>query len=191
MTWARNQRGVTLIELLVAVLIGVVILLGAGSFYWNMTRAWVASNGQIAMQRQGSLVLQEISRIVIASNGILGGTCGPAGNPASLPVRVPTDALPETTVAQGGQKHFCFYWASSPGGFVECRFDPAVNTLCTAAGRNLLLGGATPLNMQATAVTFTVVNSSIVDIAFIVQAMDGNTVLAGPLAFATRVSVRN
>jgi len=182
---------VTLIELLVAVLIGVVILLGAGSFYVNMTRAWVASNDQVAMQRQGSLVVQEISRVVIASNGILGGTCGPAGNPASLPVQVPTDALPETTVANGGQKNFCFYWTANPGGLVECRFDPAVSTLCTAAGRNLLLGDATPQTMQATAVTFTPSNSSIVDVAFTLQAMDGNTVLAGPLAFATRVSVRN
>ena len=188
MRWARNQRGVTLIELLVAVLLGVVILLGAGTFYWHMTRAWVASNDQIAMQRQGSLVVQESSRIVMASNGILGGTCGPAGNPASLPVRVPVLALPETAT---NQAHFCFYWASSPGGFVECRFDPAVSTACTAAGRNLLLGDPTPQTMQATAVTFTVVNSSIVDVAFTVQAMDGNTVLAGPLAFATRVSVRN
>jgi hypothetical protein len=179
---------VTLIELLVAAVIGVVVLLGAGSFYWHMTRAWVASNDQIAMQRQGSLVLQEISRIVIASNGILGGTCGPAGNPASLPVRVPVSALPETATSQ---VHFCFYWTANPGGLVECRFDPAVSTLCTAAGRNLLLGDPTPQTMQATAVTFTVVNSSIVDVALTVQAMDGNTVLAGPLAFATRVAVKN
>ena len=191
MRWARNQRGVTLIELLVAVLLGVVVLLGAGSFYSYMTRAWVASNDQVAMQRQGSLVLQEISRVIIASNGILGGTCGPAGNPASLPVQVPTDALPETTVANGGQKNFCFYWTANPGGLVECQFDPAVSTLCTAAGRNLLLGDATPQTMQATAVTFTPPNSSIVDVTFTVQAMDGNTVLAGPLTFATRVSVRN
>ena len=180
----------TLIELLVAVLIGVVILLGVGSLYWYMTRAWVESNDQIAMQRQGSLVVQEITRVVIASNGILGGTCGPAGNPASLPVRVPALALPETTTPPS-QAHFCFYWTANPGGLVECRFDPAVSTACTAAGRNLLLGDPTPQTMQATAVTFTVVNSSIVDVAFTVRAMDGNTVLAGPLGFATRVSVRN
>ncbi len=171
-----------------AVLLGVVVLLGAGSFYSYMTRAWVASNDQVAMQRQGSLVVQEISRVVIASNGILGGTCGPAGNPASLPVSVPVLALPETATSQA---HFCFYWTANPGGLVECRFDPAVSTQCTAAGRNLLLGDPTPQTMQATAVTFTVVNSSIVDVALTVQAMDGNTVLAGPLAFATRVSVRN
>jgi hypothetical protein len=179
---------VTIIELLMAVLIGVVIITGAGSLHLQMTRAWMASNDQIAMQRQGSLVLQEISRIVIASNGILGGTCGPAGNRASLPVRVPVSALPETATSQA---NFCFYWPSSPGSFVECRFASDVNTTCTTPGRNLLLGGPTSQTIQATAVTFTVVNSSTVDVAVTLQAFDGNTVRAGPLSFATRVSVRN
>jgi hypothetical protein len=188
MTSARNQRGVTIVELLMAVLLATIVIAGVGSFYWRMIRSWVASNDQVAMQRQATLVQQEISRIVIASNGTLPGTCGPVGNPASLPVRVPVQALPETATAQ---KHFCFYWVANPGGIVECEFNPSVATTCSSAGRNLLLGDPTPQNIQATAVAFTVVNNSVVDFAVTLRAVDGTAVLAGPLTFAARVFVRN
>ena len=188
----RDQRGVTMVELLVTVFLGAVIMLGVASFYWRATRAWVASNTQVAMQRQATLAQQELTRVVQASDGILGGTCGPVTALASLPVRVPVDALPETTVANGGQKHFCFYWAANPGCLVKCTFNPTVSTLCTAAGRNLLLGDPTPQNVQATAATFTVVNNAVVDVALTIQAADAaNTILAGPLSLATRVSINN
>jgi hypothetical protein len=184
----RSQRGVTMVELLIAGVMGAVIIIAVGSFYWRMTRAWVIANTQVAMQRQATLVQHEMTRIIQASDGVLPGTCGPSAI-ASLPVHVPVGALPETSAAE---VFFCFYWPTNPGGILECRFTSAAATACTAAGRNLLLGDPTPQNMQASAATFTVVNNVLVDVAFTIQAVDaGNTVLAGPLAFATRIATKN
>jgi type II secretory pathway pseudopilin PulG len=179
----------TLVELLVAVAMAGVIMIAVASFFWQTTRAWIASNTQIAMQRQGTLVQQEFSRVVLASNGVLPGICGPAGNVASLPLRVPAGTLPESG---SGQQHICFYWAANPGPIVQCPFNPAVNTLCSSTGRDLLAGDPTNQTIRATAVTFSVVNNSVVDFEFTLEALDGaNVVFAGPLRFATRAAIRN
>src|SRR5262245_16972698 len=108
----RCQRGVTLIELLVAVAVGSAVLLGVGTFFWRMTSAAAVNEAQVGMQRRASLIQQELSRIVQGADGILAGTCGPSTTAGlSVPVHVPAKMLPETTTPTAVEKYFCFYFS--------------------------------------------------------------------------------
>jgi prepilin-type N-terminal cleavage/methylation domain-containing protein len=184
-----NERGTTLPELLIAIAIGAVVLLGVGSFYWRITRAYDFTNDQAAVQRAGTVVQQEMTRVILASDGVPAGVCGPTGNPQSLRVSVPVGALPETAA---GPIDVCFYWGATPGGIFECQFNPAGSPVCTTAARDLLAGAATRQTVQASAVTFTPLGNAAAAIAFSLRAVGaGGTVTAGPLAFSLRVGVRN
>ncbi len=57
-----NERGITLLELLVTLVVGSVVLLGAGSFYVATSRASRQDSAQTFLQRQGVLILEEMAR---------------------------------------------------------------------------------------------------------------------------------
>jgi prepilin-type N-terminal cleavage/methylation domain-containing protein len=82
----RNQRGFTLVEVLIAVLASGSILLGVSSAYVAMARTFAQSSSQAALQRQGTLALAEIGRRVRS-----------ALSPDSTHPEYPGDAIRETT----------------------------------------------------------------------------------------------
>jgi prepilin-type N-terminal cleavage/methylation domain-containing protein len=183
-----NQRGVTLVELLIAILVSVIVVVALGSFYVKTQNAFNQANTQAALQRQGTLVQQEMARVVLAANGLLASTCGPVGATDSLPVQIPSNTLPDATLSGGG--YVCIYLAS--GQIVECRFTSPATTTCIAnTARNLLLGapipdpvvGAIPAGL---AVMFNRVGGTAVDVNFALTAG-----VVGPLSFGTRLTVRN
>lgn len=196
----RLQRGFTLIELVIAVAVGSVIILGAWSFYVGMIRASMISTTQIDMQRRASLIQQEFTRIIQGSDNILPGTCGPSSTAGrSLPVHVPAKRLVDTAESE---KYFCYYFSGSPGNIVRCQFASPSSTACTAPGINLLLGDPVPYTIQATPTTctiapalsaagFGVVGNYMARVCFTLQAVAGTTVLAGPIAFETKATIRN
>ena len=57
-----NERGITLLESIIAMVIGSVVLLGIGSFYVATARFSRQDNAQISLQRQGTLIIEEIAR---------------------------------------------------------------------------------------------------------------------------------
>ena len=59
-----DQRGLSLVELLVAALLTTVVAGGLFSAYIATTRSFGESSAQAALQRQGTLVLEEIGRQV-------------------------------------------------------------------------------------------------------------------------------
>ena len=59
-----DQRGLSLVELLVAALLTTVVAGGLFSAYVATTRSFGESSAQAALQRQGTLVLEEIGRQV-------------------------------------------------------------------------------------------------------------------------------
>ncbi len=67
--------GFTLIELLVAVAIGILVLLGIGDFYLSTLRFYNQSNSQAFLQRQGSLIIEEMGRQIRPATALTRGTC--------------------------------------------------------------------------------------------------------------------
>jgi hypothetical protein len=139
-----DQRGLSLVELLVAAVLTTVVAGGLFSAYIATTRSFGESSAQAALQRQGTLVLEEIGRQVrgavepnletCAGNAdcierALAGrprhalsldTCN--GNPDSLWVR---------TAAETAAGDICYY----------ARFDGALCEVRGGTCRNLLAGG--------------------------------------------------
>jgi hypothetical protein len=123
-----GQRGLSLVELLVAAMLTTVVAGGLFSAYVATTRSFGESSAQAALQRQGTLVLEEIGRQVRGAIEPMPGekppprpalsvdTCN--GNPDSLWVRTATGEI-------------CFY-PRDDGALCEYR-----GTTC----RNLLAGG--------------------------------------------------
>jgi prepilin-type N-terminal cleavage/methylation domain-containing protein len=123
-----GERGFSLVELLVASMLGTLVAGGLLSFYVATTRTVVESNAQAALQRQGSLAVEEISRQVRSAvdPGDTGGlpaisltTCN--GVPGSVQVSTPSDGS------------VCYY--ADRGGAL-CEYRDA-----KAGCRNLLAGG--------------------------------------------------
>jgi len=59
---ARDRRGVTLVELLVATVIFAIVAVAIGSFYVSTQRAFDYGSAQAFAQRQGTLLQEEIQR---------------------------------------------------------------------------------------------------------------------------------
>ncbi len=57
-----NERGVTLLESLIALVVGSVVLLGVGSFYVATSRSSSQDSAQTFLQRQGVLTMEEMAR---------------------------------------------------------------------------------------------------------------------------------
>src|SRR5262245_61985182 len=57
-----NKRGVTLLETLIALVVGSVVLLGASSLYVAASRASRQDSAQTFLQRQGVLILEEMAQ---------------------------------------------------------------------------------------------------------------------------------
>src|SRR2546429_7800417 len=68
-----NERGITLLELLVTLVVGSVVLLGAGSFYVATSRASRQDSAQTFLQRQGVLILEEMARQIRPAKSLAGG----------------------------------------------------------------------------------------------------------------------
>ena len=117
-----NERGITLLESVIAMAIGSVVLLGIGSFYVATLRASHQDSAQTFLQRQGVLIIEEMARQIRPAT-VLNGNCNGAN---SLQVINPSGT-------------FCFYQPDSTH-FNEGR--PGGGTA------NLLTGSAVPLTVS-------------------------------------------
>jgi type II secretory pathway pseudopilin PulG len=139
-----GQRGLSLVELLVAAMLTTIVAGGLFSAYVATTRSFGESSAQAALQRQGTLVLEEIGRQVRGAvepnldfcegnadcierelagrprHALSRATCN--GNPDSLWVR---------TAAETAAGDICYY-ARADGALCETRGGTC---------RNLLAGG--------------------------------------------------
>ena len=94
-----DQRGLSLVELLVAALLTTVVAGGLYSAYVATTRSFGESSAQAALQRQGTLVLEEIGRQVrgaIEPKPVSAETCG--GNPDCVERALAVSRLPAISV---------------------------------------------------------------------------------------------
>ena len=158
-----NNRGIGLAELLISTLVGVVILLGISSFYISSVRFYEQSSSQTHLQRQGTLIIDEMSRRILFAS--------------RLDQDPPTDcpATPSLKVTQPGVTGFyCFYQSS----------DQLLERLPDGSDFNLLDG--TPRPISVSSVVFTAIGGRRVTIGFQLNDETGNS-----MAFATDLMARN
>ena len=99
-----NERGVTLVELLVALALGVVVLLGVGALYRTVAWSSKGDDAQANLQMQAAIVVGELTRQVEAAS-ITTRTNGVDSEPLTCPNGV-TETL---YVAQSDGSIYCFY----------------------------------------------------------------------------------
>ncbi len=158
-----NNRGIGLAELLIATLVGVVMLLGIGSFFISSIRFYEQSSSQTFLQRQGTLIMDEMSRRIQFANGLV------EDHPTDCP---PTPSLKVTQ--PGVAEYYCFY--ESSGQLLE--------RLPDGTDFNLLDGTPQPISISN--VAFAATGGNRVTISFQLNDDRGNT-----MAFATDLVTRN
>jgi len=116
-----DQRGLSLLELLIAAGLATVVAGALFSAYVATARSFGESGAQAALQRQGALVLENIGRQVRAAGGksplAIGSCNGVAGS---------------LLVSTASGESLCYYARAADGALCEVR-----GTAC----RNLLAGG--------------------------------------------------
>ena len=65
---SRNRRGVTLVELMIGMMLGLVVVLAAGSVYLSVERSFRAGAHKLLAQREATLLSTVISRRVRAAS---------------------------------------------------------------------------------------------------------------------------
>jgi len=171
-----NQRGFTLMEVLLAALIGAVVLLGIGSFYISMVNAYKRGNDQALLQRQATMIQDELARQILPAYGVASGPCGGGTTTTdSLLVNLPDGKLR------------CFFQQADQMFECEILAPTNVNLCVQGTTRNLLNGS--PTSLPASGLVFQrEAGGSSVAITF--QLQDAKSIL-NPVSFGMRVTVRN
>jgi Tfp pilus assembly protein PilV len=157
-----NERGLTLLELLIAAALGTVVLLGLGQFYLATVRFGSQSNAQTFLQRQAVIIMDEMAQQIRPATGLALATCGGVVN--------------SLQVTSGGGT-YCFYQSGT--GLSETRPGGTWN----------LLSGS-PVTLQANSATFTLPDAKTAAISFQLQAttQGGATQI---MTFTTTIGRRN
>jgi hypothetical protein len=178
-----DQRGATLIEVLISSLVGSMILLGIGSFYVSMLISYNQGSAQVSVQRQGTLIQEHLARQILPAISVPPWGCGPEGVPASERIAVQRDS-----------DFLCFYLQTET--VFECDIVPGSNPgenppACSDTPRDLLNGS--PIPIRADSLTFNrSAGGSSVDIIFALTEEELNSrIVVEPVRFALGVRLRN
>jgi prepilin-type N-terminal cleavage/methylation domain-containing protein len=184
-----NQRGITLLELLVALTLGAVVLLAAGSFYRTVAWTSKADFSQAFLQDQATIVVDELTRQVEAASTI--AACFPG---SECLVGTCDDQTTFLYVAQPDGSIYCFYRTTS-GQFMEYR-QPAGGF---SGNWNMLSNSPAPLIVT----TFDICGSppyatcqTTTDIAYVSFRLQGTGLLGGAsdaptVAYSVAIAKRN
>jgi type II secretory pathway pseudopilin PulG len=74
---ARNERGLTLTEITVVMVLATVLMLGLTGFYMNAQSTWLDGSTQAITQREATLILEAIRDVAHHSSGVVVVTTGP------------------------------------------------------------------------------------------------------------------
>jgi len=125
-----NERGLTLLEVLLAAALGSVVALGVSSFYVSAQSFSAQSTAHAYLQRQGTLILDEMARQIQPASALTRGTC---------------NADPQSLGITNGGGAYCFY--TSGGQLTESR--PG------GGPWNLLAGSPVPFTLSSFTTTLT------------------------------------
>ncbi len=157
-----NNYGFGLLEALVSTLIGGLVLLGISSFYLSSVRFYDQSSSQTFLQRQATLIMDEMAQRIRFANGLV-------ANPPDCPE---TPSLKVTQPDLAG--FYCFY--QSGNGLLERRPD----------GSDFDLLKGPPISLTLANLSFAVVGGKRATINFQLNDDRGNT-----MVFATDLATQN
>jgi prepilin-type N-terminal cleavage/methylation domain-containing protein len=184
-----SERGVTLLELLIALFLGSVILLGGAAFYKVASWTTKTDYAQAYLQEQATIVMGELTRQIEAAS-VITRTNGDDSLPATCPNGVTTTLY----LFQPNGSVYCFY--ASSGQLVQYRAPAGGGTPGTW---NMLSGSPAPLTVTsldfcgsppyATCQT----TSDIAYVSFRLQATGflGGSGQAPTMTFAVAIAKRN
>jgi prepilin-type N-terminal cleavage/methylation domain-containing protein len=90
---ARDRRGITLVEILVATAIFAIVAVAVGSFYVSTQRAFDYGSAQAFAQRQGTLLQEDIQRRLQRAVDFSVTSCGSGTATASVRYSLPDGTL--------------------------------------------------------------------------------------------------
>lgn len=159
-----NNRAFTLTEVLVALALGTLVLLGISGFYLSTVRFYGQSNSQAFLQRQASHIIEEMGRQIRPARQLALGICGEVEGG----LQVTNKAL------DGTDQTYCFY--SRDGQLFE--------RLPNNSDFNLLSGSLAPLTV--TSFTAELSNSTTAKVTFVLKDNASNS-----MKLETALSRRN
>jgi Tfp pilus assembly protein PilW len=111
----RDERGLTLTELTVAMVVAAMVVMGIVGFYMNSQATWFEASSKAITQREGTLVLETVERL--ARRASAASVVWPGGDSTQsyLYLTVPDSA---------GTHSYCFWWQDS---LIHEGFDPVSN----------------------------------------------------------------
>lgn len=68
----RDQSGLTLTEVTIVAVIGLLVLLGLGGFYLNSQATWLDASSQALTQREATFLIEVIGDAARSSDGVIG-----------------------------------------------------------------------------------------------------------------------
>ena len=158
-----SNRGFGLLEVLVSALLGSLVFVGITGFYLSTVNFYEQSSSQTFLQRQATLIIDEMARRVRFANGLV------ANHPSDCP------ASPSLKVTQPDLTGFyCFYQTGV--GLLERRPD----------GSDFDLLKGPPVALTLANLSFTVVGGKRATINFQLNDDRGNT-----MAFTTDLATQN
>ena len=153
---AGDQRGFTLLELLIASIIFVLISLAVGAVYVSAVRGIEQASTQSFLQRQGTRVQEVLADHLSSAIALYGGSCGAVGAPASY-------IFQKTVTSRLHPCTFCCIYELQDTALGDvspqiylCSIASLVSTTCTAGTQvNLLAGTPEGRNLRVSGTTFT------------------------------------
>ena len=136
-----NERGVTLIELLVAAAIGVIVLLGLGTFYVSTIRFVRDSTAEAFLDRQGTLIMEELGRQIRPASAL--SIVNASTSPGTCLDAIANLAPGSNGLTVDNGTVLCFY-RTNAGQLIRCQFTGG-----TCNSFNLLSGSLVPLTATA------------------------------------------
>ena len=185
----RDQRGVTLIELMVAIVIFTFVGLGFGILYRSSVRAFDSGTRQAFVQRQGTLLVDDLKRRLTPAAALLVDSCGPNTVDGQSMMFQRTDNGSSDDEGNVTDTYWCLYQfrsaADASAQLYLCQisdFDKPAP--CLDRPRNL----ATLTAIRVSNTQFTMgVKATTADIRF--EITDGT--LASPMRFGLTATARN
>ena len=183
-----SERGVTILELLIALALGSVILLAGSALYRAVAVSYSLNDAQAYLQDQAALVVGELTRQVEAAS-LIAVTNGVD----SVPLTCPNGEANTLYVFQSNGSVYCFY--SSNGQFMQYRAPAGGGT----GAWNMLSGSPQPLQLTALDLcgsppyTTCQTTSDIAYVTFQLQAVGqfGGAATAPTMAFSAAIARRN
>lgn len=142
-----NQRGVSLVELLIAVCVGWIVILGVTAFYVGALRFSSASSSQASLQRQASIVAEDIGRRLRSAQSVdIESPSASTGNCMPL-----STSDPVLVIQDQASVFWCFYRSTGANPQIVRCSKPTFDAECT--GGSILSGSLSALTATAWAVS--------------------------------------